>query len=136
MSILVWKLIGHTIFLYVLNFHVLLELLLSHIGFLCLNIIMSMLNIIFLNCRDTSSVNTINRVHKLIMKHKLCLLRLVETKANEDMLMQFCKNFVATWEHSTILIECCSGGIITLRKQLITKYCNYSRLSLHLVISS
>ncbi|KAJ0961508.1 hypothetical protein J5N97_002012 [Dioscorea zingiberensis] len=99
---------------------------------------MDSVKIVSWNCRGTSSPKTVGRIKALMRTLQPDIVCLVETRADEQRTLKFCRRFTKHWQWAAIPAEGMSGGIITLWKQRVGRITPIaqSRFSLHLVLSS
>lgn len=98
---------------------------------------MIMTKIICWNCRGISSGDTSSRILRLIRTLKPAVICLVETRANEDRFIRFCRKVPKCWDCAAFLSDGFSGGIIVLWHKSIGTVTPVavSRRALHIVIS-
>ena len=99
---------------------------------------MTIFNLIYWNCKGASNQITINHIRKLVNKHKLCNLCLVETRANKSRVEWFVMKFAKPFELATNPSVGLSRDILIMWKCSLRKVTilAISWASLYLVISS
>ncbi|KAJ0967195.1 hypothetical protein J5N97_024112 [Dioscorea zingiberensis] len=99
---------------------------------------MEALKIVCWNCRGSASSKTVGRIRALIRDLHPDIICLVETRADENRALKFCRKFAKAWEWAAIPSIGMSGGIITLWNKRVGQVTPIaqSQFALHLIISS